>query len=170
MSWKKIKYSPTIVNVILQDLEILHCQAGTWQTLLQSSALLLILHLHRGFKYWRTPFFIHSVQFSCSVMSDSLRPPGLQHARPPCPSPTPWIYPNSCPLSRWCHPTISSPAVPFSCLQSFPESGSFPMSQLFTQVARVLEFQLPHQSFQWTPRTDLLWDGLVGSPCSPRDS
>ena len=65
-------------------------------------------------------------------MSDSLWPHELQHARPPCPSPTPRAYPNSCPLSRWCHPTISSSVIPFSsCLQSFPISGSFPMSQLF---------------------------------------
>ena len=74
----------------------------------------------------------NSVQFSRSVMSDSLRSHGLQHARPPCPSPTPRIYPNSCPLSRWYHPTISSSIVPFSsCSQSFPATGSFPMSQLF---------------------------------------
>ena len=71
-----------------------------------------------------------SVQFSCSVMSDLLRPHGLQHARPPCPSPTPGDYSNLCPLCRWCYPTISSSVVPFSsCLQSFPASGSFPMSQ-----------------------------------------
>ena len=74
-----------------------------------------------------------SVQFSRSVVSDSLRPHGLQHARPTCPSPTPGIYSNSCPLSQWCHSTISSSIVPFSsCLQSFPASGSFQMSQLFT--------------------------------------
>ena len=65
-------------------------------------------------------------------MSDSLQPHGLQHSRPPCPSPTPRVYSNSCPLSRWCHPTISSSVVPFSsCLQSFPASGSFQMSQFF---------------------------------------
>ena len=75
---------------------------------------------------------LSSVQFSPSVMSDSLRPHGLQHARPPCPSPTPGVHPNPCPLSRWCHLTISSSVVPFSsCLQSFPASGSFQMSQLF---------------------------------------
>ena len=69
---------------------------------------------------------------SHSVMSDSLQPHGLQHIRPPCPSPTPGAYSNSCPLHRWCHPTISSSLVPFSsCLQSFPASGSFPMSQFF---------------------------------------
>ena len=73
-----------------------------------------------------------SVQFSCSVMSNSLQPHGPQHARPPCPSPTPRVHPNPFPLSRWCHPTISSSVVPFSyCPQSFPASGSFPVSQLF---------------------------------------
>ena len=73
-----------------------------------------------------------SVQFSLSVVSDSLWPHGLQHARPPCPSPTPGAYSNSCPLSQWCHPTISSSVIPFSsCPQSFPASGSFPMSQFF---------------------------------------
>ena len=73
-----------------------------------------------------------SVQFSRSVMSDSLRPHGLQHARPPCPSPTPGACSYSRPSSRWCHPTILSNVVPFSCLQSFPASGSFPVSQFFT--------------------------------------
>ena len=75
---------------------------------------------------------LNSVPFSHSVMSDSLRPRGLKHARPPCPSPTPGAYSNSCPLSRWCHPTISSSAIPFSSLlQSFPASGSFQMSHFF---------------------------------------
>ena len=72
-----------------------------------------------------------SIQFSHSVLSDSLRPHGRQHTRPPCPSPTPRVYSNSCLLSRWCHPTVSSSVVPFSGLQSFPASGSFPMNQLF---------------------------------------
>ena len=73
-----------------------------------------------------------SVQFSSSVISDSLWPHELQYTRPPCPSPTPGAYPNSCPLSQWCHPAISSSVVPFSsCLQSFPASGSYPVSQLF---------------------------------------
>ena len=75
----------------------------------------------------------HQVQFSRSVMSDCLRSHGLQHARLPCPSPTLGVYSNSCPSSGWCYPTISSSVVPFSsCLQSFPASGSFPMSQFFT--------------------------------------
>ena len=73
-----------------------------------------------------------SVQFICSVVSDSLRPHGLQHTRPPSPSPTPGVYSDSCPLSQWCHPTISSSVVPFSsCLQFSPASGSFQMSQFF---------------------------------------
>ena len=75
---------------------------------------------------------ISSVQFSRSVMSDSLWPHELQHARPPCPSPAPRVYPNPCPSSWWCYPAISSSVIPFSsCPQSFPTSGSFPMSQLF---------------------------------------
>ena len=73
----------------------------------------------------------YSVQFSCSVVSNSLWSHEPQHARPPCPSPTPRIHPNPCPLSRWCHPNISSSVIPdSSCLQSFPASGSFQMSQL----------------------------------------
>ena len=75
---------------------------------------------------------LSSIQFSRSVMSNPLWPHGLQHARLPCPSPTPGAYSNSCPLNRWCHPTISSSVVPLSsCLQSFPASGSFSVSQLF---------------------------------------
>ena len=78
-------------------------------------------------------FQLSSVLFSRSVMSDSLRPDESQHARPPCPSPTPGVHSNSCPLSRWCHPAISSLVIPFSsCPQSLPASGSFPMSQLFS--------------------------------------
>ena len=80
---------------------------------------------------------VPGVQFRCSVMSDSLRPHEVQPARPPCPSPTPGVHPSPCPLSLWCHPTISSSVVPFSShLQSFPASGSFPMSQLFTWVGQ----------------------------------
>ena len=97
-----------------------------------------------------------SVQFSCSVMYNSLWPRGLHHARPPCPSSTLGVYPNSFPLSQWCQPIISSFVVPFaSCLQSFPASGSFLIS-LSHQVANVLEFQLQHQSLQGILRTDLL--------------
>jgi len=75
---------------------------------------------------------LQSVQFSHSVLSDFLQPHELQHARPPCPSPTPEVHSNSCPPSRWCHPAVSSSVVPFSsCSQSLPASESFPMSQLF---------------------------------------
>ena len=81
-----------------------------------------------------------SVQFSRSVVSDSLWPHGLQHARPRCPSPTPIIYSNSCPLSWWCHLTISSSVIPFSsCLEFFPASGSFQMSQVFTSGGQSIE-------------------------------
>ena len=98
-----------------------------------------------------------SVQSSHSVVSDSLQPHGLQHARPPCPSPTARVYPNRCPLSRCCHPTIPSSVIPVSsCPQSFSASGSFPMSQFFASGSQSIELQLQHQSFQWTLRTDLL--------------
>ena len=79
-----------------------------------------------------------SVQFSHSIVSNSLRPHELQHARPPCPSRTPGIYPNSCPLSWWCHPTMLSSVIPFSCLQSFPTSGTFLMSQLFASGGQIV--------------------------------
>ena len=94
--------------------------------------------------------FFHYIHFSHSVMFDSLQPHGLQHSRFPCPSPTPGIHSNSCPLSRWSHLTISSSVIPFSsCLQSFPASGSCPVSQLFKigQLDKELELQLQHQSF-----------------------
>ena len=98
-----------------------------------------------------------SAQFSRSVMSNSLQPHGLQHARPLCPSPTPRVYSNSCPLSRWCHPTISPSIVPFfSCLQPFPASGSFQMSQLFTSGGWSIAVSastsvLPVNIQDWTP-------------------
>ena len=93
----------------------------------------LSMGFHRQ-EHWRKPILIiiSSVQFRCSVVSNSLRPHESQHARPPCPSPTPRVHPNPCPLSQWCHPTILSSVVPFSsCPQSSPASGSFPMNQLF---------------------------------------
>ena len=100
---------------------------------------------------------LYSVQFSRLDIYDSLWPHGLQHARPPRPSPTPGACSNSCPSSQLFHPTISSFVVTFSsCLQSFPASGSFPMNQFFTSGTEVVVLQLQHQSFQWTLRTDLL--------------
>ena len=106
---------------------------------------------------WKGMSTHSSVQFSHSVMSDSLRPHGLQHIRLPCPSPTPGIHSNSCPLGRWCHPAISSSVVPFSsCLQSFPASGLSKWVSSSHQVAKGLQFQLEHQFFLWIFRTDFL--------------
>ena len=105
-----------------------------------------------------------SVQISRSVVSDSLLPHESQHARPPCPSPTPGVHPNSCPLSWWCHPAISSTVVPFSsCPQSLPASESFPMSQLFawgsqsTRVSALASF-LPKSTQVWS---SLGWTGWI---------
>ena len=112
-----------------------------------------------------------SVQLSCLVMSDSLRPHGLQHARPLCPSSTHRTYSDSYPLGRWCHANISSSVIPYSsCLQSFPAPSLFNGVSSSHQVAKVLKFQLQHQYFQWIFRTDILLDGLAVSPCSPKDS
>ena len=98
-----------------------------------------------------TRFQFTSVQFSCSVVSDSLRPHESQHARPPCPSPTPGVYPNSCPSSWWCHPAIASSVVPFSsCPNPSQHQSLFPWVSSSHEVAKVLVFQLLHQSFQWT--------------------
>ena len=106
-------------------------------------------------------------QFSCSVVSDSLRPHELKHARLPCSSPTPGIHPNPCPLCWWCHPTISSSVIAFSSwLQSFPASESFQMSQLSASGGQGVEVTASTSEHQdWFP---LGW--TVGSPCSPRDS
>ena len=105
-----------------------------------------------------------SVQFSHSVMFDSLWPHESQHARPPCPSPTPGVHSNSCPSSRWCHPAISSSVIPFfSCLQSFPASGSFPVSQLFTSGGQSIGVSastsvLSMNTQDWSP---LGWTGWI---------
>ena len=107
---------------------------------------------------------ISSVQFSCSVVSDSLQPHGLQHARPPCPSLTPGVYSNSCPLSWWCHPTISSSVIPSPPTFSLSQNqGLFQWVSSSHQVAKVLEFQLHHQFFQWIFRTNfpLGWTGWI---------
>ena len=105
-----------------------------------------------------------SVQFSRSVMSNSLWPHELQHAGPTCPSPTPGVYPNSCPLSQWCHLTISSSVIPFSsCLQSFPASGSFQMTQLFASGGQSIGVSASTSVLQmntqdWSP---LGWTGWI---------
>ena len=108
-----------------------------------------------------------SVQFNRSVVSDSLQPHGLQHARPPCPSPTPGVHPNPCPSSRWCHPTISSSVIPFSASpQSFPASGSFQMRQLFASGGRSIGVSastsvLWMNTQDWSP---LGWTGWISLP------
>ena len=116
--------------------------------------------------------FLSSVQFCSVTQSDSLRPHGLENARPPCPSPTPRVYPNLCPLSGRCHPTISSSVVPFlSHLQSFPASGSFQKSQLFASGGQSIGVSASTSVLPMNIRSaDFLQDELVGSPCSPRDS
>ena len=107
---------------------------------------------------------ITSVQFSCSVMSNSLWPHESQHARPPCPLPAPGVYSNSCPSSRWWYPTISSSVIPFSsCPQSLPESGSFTMNQLFASGGQSIEVSasasvLPMNTQDWSP---LGWTGWI---------
>ena len=117
--------------------------------------------------YYRCNFKKYTyIQFSsvAQVVSDSLRPYELQHARPPCTSPTPGVHPNPCPSSRWCHPTISSSVVPFSsCPQSFKTSGSFPMSQLFASGGQSIGVSastsvLPMNTQDWTP---LGWTGWI---------
>ena len=107
---------------------------------------------------------LHSVQVSCSAVSNSLQPSKLQHARPSCPSPTHGVYSSSCPLSQWCHPTISSLVIPFSSRpQSFPASGSFTMSQFFTSGGQSIAVSasasvLPMNIQDWSP---LGWTGWI---------
>ena len=112
-----------------------------------------------------------SVQFSHSVMSDSLWPHESQHARPPSPSPTPRVHSNSSPSSRWCHPAIASSVVPFSsCPHSLQAPGSFPMNQPFAWGGQSIGVSASASVLPMNTQDDLLWDGLVGSPYSPRDS
>ena len=108
-------------------------------------------------------YAISSVQFTCSVVSNSLRPRELQHTRPPCPSQTSGVYPNSCPSSWWCHPAISSSVIPFFCPQSLPASGSFPMSQFFAWGGQSIGVSasasvLPMNTQEWSP---LGWTGWI---------
>ena len=133
------------------------------RTILSLSIYLYDISLHL-FRPCLICFAMLSIQFSHSVMSDSLRPHGLMHARPPCPSPTPRAYSNSCPLTQWCHPTISSSVVPFSSSpQSFPASGSFPMSQFFALGGQSIGVSastsvLPMNIQDWSP---LGWTGWI---------
>ena len=137
----------------------------------QNDAIGIFTQFHRDGRIFSEPwdlslwlFSLNRFQFSCSVMSSSLLPHGPQHARPPCPSSTPGVYPNSCPLSRWCYPTISSSVVPFSsCPQSFSASGSFQMSRLFTSGSQSIGVSastsvLPMNTQDWSP---LGWTGWI---------
>ena len=123
----------------------------------QNSYCLLVQKLVNVCNY-RVP----SVQFSPSVVSDSLQPHELQHTKPPCPSPTPGVHSISCPSSQWCHPAISSSVIPFSsCFQSLPASGSFPVSQLFTWGGQSIGISasasvLPMNTQNWSPLGSLL--------------
>ena len=129
-------------------------------------AFLLLQHRKLNTDIWE----IHSVQFSRSVMSNCLWPHESQHARPPCPSQTPGVYSNSCPLSRWWHPAISSSVIPFSsCPQSLPASGSFPMSQLFAWGGQSVGVSasasiLPMNTQDLSP---LGWTGWIYLQCFP---
>ena len=139
---------PGLISFRMDWLDLLEVQ-GTLQSLLQHHSSIASILWHSAFftvrlshpymttgktTAWLDGLFISSVQFSCSVVSDSLQPHELQHPRPPCPSPSAGVHSDSCPSSRWCHPAISSSVVPFySCPQSLSASESFPMSQLKSQ-------------------------------------
>ena len=136
----------------MRDKKYLQNGGGGWESIFTISI------------YLKIDINTYSVQFSRSVVSDSLQPHGLQHARLPCPSPPPGVYPNSCPLSRWCHPAISSFVIPFSsCPQSLPASGSFPMCQLFSWGGQSTGVSastsvLPVNTQDWSL---LGWTGLI---------
>ena len=147
---------------------------GLWELLMDRGAWSAVVHGVTKSRTWlnnwteviKSDIWIcHiSVQFSRSVVSNSLQPHGLQHARLPCPSPTPRAYSNSCPSSQWCHPTISSSVAPFSsCLQSFSASRSFPMSQFFASGGQSIGAStsssvLPMNIQDWFP---LGWTGWI---------
>ena len=136
----------------------------SWLRLFWCSLLLLMLLRMACLSLFFRYLLVYSVQFSHSVVSNSLQPHEPQHARPSCPSPTPGVYSNSCPLSRWCHPTFSSSVVPFSlCPQSLPGSGSFPMSWLFALDGQSIGASasasvLPMNTQNWSP---LRWIGWI---------
>ena len=145
----------------METLKTNYCKNGNTNDQRLLCRILLVHSDTLHIKYW---FQFSSIQFSCSVVSDSLQPHEPQHARPPCPSTTPRVHPNPCPSSRWCHPTISSSVIPFSsCLQSFPASGSFIMSQLFASGGQSIGVSastsvLPMNTQDWSPSG---WTGWI---------
>ena len=149
------KYRGKIISI--SSAYIWHTSARLWAWFWAATAKLI---------FWFPSAYKSSVQFSHSVLSDSLEPHELQHARPPCPSPAPGVHSDSRPLSQWCHPAVSSSIVPFSsCPQSLPASESFPMSQLFawggqsTGVSALASF-LPEKSQGWSPSEWTSWISL----------
>ena len=162
--FRQVTYPPEVQWWSHQRLHL-----GIWRyrcehrTYLQQSPVIPTksFHLSAGFSNSKLPW---AIQFSCSVVSDSLRPHELQHTRPSCPSPTPGVHSDSRPSSQWCHQAISSSVIPFSsCPQSLPASESFPMSQLFawggqsTGVSALASF-LPKKSQGWSPSE---WTGWI---------
>ena len=136
--WKELPYTSLIMLIFLiLQMRKLRVQVFKWLSQWECSLRNVRIKATPGSSDWhhclqRSVLAVLSVQFSRSVVSDSLQPHESQHARPPCPSPTPRVHSDSRPLSRWCHPAISSSVVPFSsCPQSLPASESFPISQLF---------------------------------------
>ena len=167
----QVCFSPVIVKLIFPFKVLLY--APCWQIYCRTTHHIYLLSKHwlsaspnvrHCASFWVPKDECSSVQFSPSVVSDSLQPHGLQQARPPCLSPTPRVYPNSCPSSQWCHPTISSSVIPFSShLQSFPASGSFQMSQLFASGGQSIGVSastsvLPMNTQDWSP---LGWTGWI---------
>ena len=139
------------------------CESNYYETRRSTEVVDWMLKLSNG--TWKSNA-VNLVQFSRSVVSDSLRPHESQHSSPPCPSPTPGVYPNPCPLSWWCHPTISSSVVPFSsCLKSFQVSGSFQMSKFFTSGGQSIGVSastsvLPMNTQDWFPLGYTGWNSL----------
>ena len=157
---KTIKYRLRKLKMIKRCKDILCCWVG------RINIVKMYIFLKAIYTFNAISIKISSVQFSCSLMSDSLSPHESQHTKPPCPSPTPRVHSNSWPLSQWCHPAISSSVVPFSSFpQSLPASKSFPMSQFFTWggqstgVSALASF-LPRNTHGWSP---LEWTGWIAS-------
>ena len=150
---------------VFRELQCIHCGACSEVSELSGTGKATeLVHFSPRCFWWITS--LSSVQFSRSVMSDSLQPPESQHTRPPCPSPTPGVHSDSCPSSQWCHPAISFSVVPFSsCPLSLPASGSFPMSQLFawgvqsTGVSALASF-FPKKSQDWSSLEWTGWNSL----------
>ena len=148
-----------VANIFYWNIYLSHFQHTSY-----IKKLVFCLQIFASFCMWLCFWCFCSVQFSCSVVSDSLWPQELQHARPPCPSPTPGIHPNPRASSRWCHPTIASSVVFLSsCPQSFPASGSFQMSQLFSSGGQSIRVSastsvLPMDTPDWSP---LGWTGFI---------